>query len=96
MTDMTTSIDIDLANEPALREIVERAQKEGKAQVLKVDGRTVAILVPKRNGLGAKSDPRRKALFRSAGSWKGLVDTDELLKTFYEGRGRQIRQESVE
>lgn len=87
---------IDLENEPTLRELVYRVQKECKSRSLRLDGQIVAVISPTLCNPDLTPEERYAAFLRSFGSWKGLVDGDELKKMIYESRGRAYHPESEE
>ncbi len=87
---------IDISNGPELLRIVDEMRKSEEPRVLRRDSEDLAILtpvksVPKRAPKRAKSKADYEAFLSSAGSWKGIVDTDKLVADIYESRRRSSR-----
>jgi hypothetical protein len=85
-----TATIIDIEDIPELRRIVDEARASGRASVLRLDDRDVAILTPIRpeaaGGRTAGNDD--DATFSSAfGGWEGIVDGEKLKRDMREARG---------
>ena len=82
---------IDISNVPELLRLVEEVRKNAEPRLLRRDSEDLAILTPvmparKRVTRRAKTKEDYEAFLSSAGSWKGLVDTDKLVADIYESR----------
>jgi len=81
---------LDISESPELRELVETVSRERRPRTLRVADQDVAVIVP----LASKASRSRKAMSQrdieaflsSAGSWHGLVDTDQLKADIAESR----------
>jgi hypothetical protein len=78
---------IDISGIPELLRIVEDVQRTRRPRALTRGSKDVAVVVPvpvkaKRGQAGD-----REAVLGTAGSWKGLVDADELKAQLASGRG---------
>ncbi len=87
---------IDISNAPELLRLVEELRKGDEPRVLRRDSEDLAILTPvnkspKRTAKRAKTRADHEAFLSSAGSWKGIVDTDNLVADIYESRRRSSR-----
>ena len=51
---------------------------------------TISIEIEEAEDRAARIERGREAMRRAAGGWKGLVDTDKLLKDIYEARAAGI------
>jgi hypothetical protein len=80
---------IDISGIPELLRIVEDVQLTRRPRVLTRGSKDVAVVVPvpvkAKRGRGRADD--REAVLGTAGSWKGLVDADELKAQLASGRG---------
>jgi hypothetical protein len=89
---------IDIENEPALVRIVEEVRESGESRVLRIGDADVAVLQP----LPVVDDVREPEPWReiteadweafrsSAGSWRGNVDADQLIKDIYASRDASV------
>lgn len=87
---------IDISDIPELLRLVEELRKGDEPRVLRRDSEDLAILTPvkglsKRRAKRAKNKTAYEAFLSSAGSWKGIVDTDKLVADIYESRRRSSR-----
>jgi hypothetical protein len=85
-------IEISTLSPAELLAVAEEVQRSGKPRVLKHDDEPVAMVAP----LPAKmlhrprrrlSDADREAFLAAAGSWKGLIDGEQLKRDIKEARG---------
>ncbi len=81
---------------PEFVRLAEEVEASGLTYVLQRDGREIAALVPTKDvnpyGPGRVHTEEDYEAFRSAaGSWNGLVDTEQLIEDIYESRGRPVR-----
>lgn len=82
---------IDISDNLELLRLVEEVRKGDEPRVLRRDSEDLAILtpvkgLPKRRARRAKTKADYGAFLSSAGSWKGIVDTDKLVADIYESR----------
>lgn len=82
---------IDISNVPEVLRLVEEVRKNAEPRLLRRDSEDLAILTPvmparKHVTRRAKTKEDYEAFLSSAGSWKGLVDTDKLVADIYESR----------
>lgn len=87
---------IDISDTPELLRLVEELRKSDERRVLRRDSEDLAILtpvkgIPRRRAKRAKTKGDHEAFLSSAGSWKGIVDTDKLVADIYESRRRSSR-----
>ena len=87
---------IDISNTPELLRLVEELIKGDEPRVLRRDSEDLAVLtpvknLPKRRAKRARTKADHEAFLSSAGSWKGIVDTDNLVADIYESRRRSSR-----
>ena len=83
---------VNVSSMPELLALAEEVRKTREPRLLKADDEDLALLVP------IKARPKRKktkadyeAFLSSAGSWKGIVDTDRFDADTYESRRRSSR-----
>jgi len=82
---------IDISNVPELLRIAEEVQITHQPRILRRDSEDVAILMPvtpslQRRAKQELTESDYKAFLSSAGSWKGLIDSDKLIADIYESR----------
>lgn len=82
---------IDISDTPELLRLIEELRKGDELCVLSRDSEDLAILtpvkgLPRRRTKRAKTKADYEAFLSSAGSWKGIVDTDKLVADIYESR----------
>ena len=87
---------IDISDTPELLRLVEELRKGDEPRMLRRDREDLAILTPvkgpaKRKRKLAETKADHEAFLSSAGSWKGIVDTDKLVADIYESRKRSSR-----
>ena len=80
----------DISNTPELLRLAEEVRAARQPRVLKRNDEDVAVLMPmprkpRRGGRDPKS--ALAALRASAGSWRGLIDAEQLKKEIKEARG---------
>lgn len=90
---MTTKMrPIDITNMPELERLADEVRANNQPLALQRNHETVAVLMPATRAAaqpprGRKlSDADIQAFLSSAGSWKGIVDTERLKKDIYESR----------
>lgn len=87
---------IDVSRWPELLGIIEEVHSTRKPRLLKRDDEVLAILMPvkppsKQSTKRPKTKADYEAFLSSAGSWKGIVDTDKLITDIYESRRASSR-----
>ena len=87
---------INISNVPELLRIAEEVRSTNEPRLLRRDNEDLAILIPAARGMKRRAPRVRtkadyEAFRSSAGSWKGIVDTDKLIKDIYESRRRSSR-----
>ncbi len=86
---------IDISPYPELQQLIEAARRGHEPRMLRVGDEDVAILMPiGRRGTRHGRKPSKEdldAFLATAGSWKDLVDTDQLKADIAESRRRSIR-----
>ena len=91
---------IDIKAFPELVRVIDDALARGEPVVLRDGERDLVMVEPIVPDMvpGTEKHPRSPealdAFLSSAGSWKGIVDADQLLSDIYEGRGRPMEPES--
>lgn len=88
---------IDVDESPDLIRLVDQISETTNGIVLHRKGRAVAEITPlpaRPRGRRRKMDPVETAriLHETAGSWKGLVDPDELIADIYAARDLESRE----
>jgi hypothetical protein len=88
---------IDVDKSPDLVRLVDEISETTKGIVLHRNGQAVAEITPlpaRSRGRRRKMDPAETAriLRETAGSWKGLVDPDELIADIYAARDLESRE----
>jgi hypothetical protein len=87
---------IEVGNTSELLQVAKEVQRSHTPRVLRHDGEDLAMVVPlpgaaKVRGRGRENTgPDYKAFHASAGSWRGLVDTDQLVDDIYESRSEPV------
>ena len=88
---------IDITSMPDLERLADEVRASNQPVALQRNHETVAILMPAK---GAAARSRRtktpteadiEAFLSSAGSWKGIVDTEKLKQDIYESRRMSSR-----
>lgn len=94
-TGETAAEPIDVTDLPELRDLVEAVRSSGTPRLLRVAGRDAARLTPVQDDLDADdwpireiTDEDRAAALSAAGSWKGLVDAEQLKADLAAARGQ--------
>lgn len=88
---------IELEDASELLQKAEEVRRSNTPRLNRQAGEDLAILIPvshpsKTTRRGRKKTAVDYEAFRSAaGSWKGLVDADELIENIYESRGNSTR-----
>lgn len=88
---------IDIGSIPELLRIVEEVRETNESRLLRRGGEDLAILKPAPRSTKrptrrrAKTKADHEAFLASAGSWKGIVDVDQLIDDIYESRRRSSR-----
>ena len=86
---------IDVRDLPELERLAEEVHRTGEPRVLSRAGEDLAMIVPvprpRRSGRRPKTEADRQAFLSSAGGWKDLVDTDQLIADIYESRRASSR-----
>ncbi|GAC1524137.1 MAG: hypothetical protein NVS2B16_32560 [Chloroflexota bacterium] len=82
---------IDISDVPEILRLAEEVRRSNQPRILQRAGEDVAVVVPlpapkKRRAKRTLSEADRAAFRSAAGGWKGLVDTDQLIKDVYESR----------
>jgi hypothetical protein len=82
---------IDISDVPDLLRIAEEVRTTRKPRMLRRDNENVAVLMPvtstrRRKASRTKSKADYEAFRAAGGGWKGLVDTDKLIRDIYESR----------
>ncbi|HEY7032348.1 MAG TPA: hypothetical protein VH482_13500 [Thermomicrobiales bacterium] len=82
---------IDVDESPDLIRLVDEIHSTQTPTVLRRKGQDVAVVAPMTSstlGRRRRTDPDRlrEALRATAGGWRGLVDTDQLIKDIYDDR----------
>ena len=81
---MTREADsIDISSLPDLAQLADEVARTGRPCVLRRGDTNVAVVVPaarraRRPEAGPLTDAQRQAFLSAFGSWKGLVDADQL------------------
>jgi hypothetical protein len=81
---------IDITNKPVLLRLAEEVRAAGRPRVLQRDHEDVAILMPipaRHRRAHQDKTIALDGLRASAGSWKGLVDAEQLKREIKEARG---------
>jgi hypothetical protein len=83
---------LELGNTSELLQVAEEVRRSHTPRLLRHAGEDLAIVVPivdrsktHRRGKG-RSEEDYEAFRSAAGSWKGLVDADQLIEDIYESR----------
>lgn len=86
---------IDISNMPEVKRLVEEAHQAREPVVLQNDDEVVAEIVPidarSKRPVRKRTQEGREAFLSAAGSWKGLVDADQLIADIYESRNMSIK-----
>lgn len=86
---------IDISTYPELQQLAEAVRSSHEPRILRLGNEDIAILMPitRRRGRRVRqpSQEDREAFLASAGSWDGLVDTEQLKADIRESRDRSIR-----
>lgn len=88
---------IDISNNPDLLRLVEEMRRRNAPTVLTRGAEDMAVVTPvadgatKRRTKREKTQEDRDAFIQAAGSWKGLVDAEELKAYIYERRKTKNR-----
>ena len=81
---------IDVRDLPDLEQLAEEVRRTGEPRMLRRADEELAMIVPvpkRRRPAGrVKTAADRKAFLSSAGGWRDLVDTDQLVADIYESR----------
>lgn len=88
------STSVDVTNLPELLGLAEEVKRSNRRYVLIHENEELAVVTPagrRKGDRGGSSLSAHEAFLASAGSWKGLVDTDALLSDIYESRSRSSR-----
>ena len=87
---------IDIDHNPDLIHLVDELQATDGPTVLRRNGAEVAIVrslkPPRSRRQRTRTERDVKAFLAAAGGWKGLVDTDQLIKDIYADRELEIRE----
>jgi len=81
---------IDISNAPDLIRLTEEVRAGGRPRVLQRDHKDVAIVMPvpvRHRRAQQEKIPPLDGLRASAGSWRGLVDADQLKRDIEAERG---------
>lgn len=89
---------IDITGVPDLLRIAEEVQTTKQPRILQRDGEELAVVIPitparrrKARRTKGKTKADYDAFLSTAGGWKGLVDTDQLIADIYESRNLSIK-----
>jgi len=80
---------VDITNSPDLARLAEEVRASMQPRYLEKDGQALAMVtpvVPRRSHRRAKTASDEAAFLASAGSWKGLVDGEQLKRDLAESR----------
>lgn len=81
---------LDISDSPEIREIVEAVQRAQHPRTLQVGGQDIAVIVPLVSKTSRKPRPKSQRdielFLSSAGSWRGLVDAEQLKADIAESR----------
>ncbi|MGH2534543.1 MAG: hypothetical protein ACRDJW_19940 [Thermomicrobiales bacterium] len=82
---------IDATKMPELRRVAEEARETNEPIVIQTNGEDIAVITPiDRQGQPHRRPPTQEqidAVMAAAGSWKGLIDVDELKAQWRAARG---------
>jgi hypothetical protein len=87
---------IDISGLPEVIRLAEEVRAAQKARVLRRDGEDLALVVPlrparTRRARKAKTQADHDAFLSSFGTWRELVDTEQLKRDIQESRGQAPR-----